>query len=573
MFLLVEYSKLFDAKESLNELLQGIPKKIILKASPTFLLTDLLDNNPLTPDYFFKVWFSNNNHKYAVELYKRFEQSYGGNFDKIYIASPITFLKLLQYGFSLPNINFEKSQEQIEIDLFKALIIINESITKQQNEGTSFIEEFYPDIKLQLLLLSQSLASSDLTNFHLGKEFLCQSIKGLYFFKFITKLDQTKTHLNHFYKKYKVSSPKEYFYKIGSLIKIISTKEKKGFIEIIISENDPLYKEHIETLILFSNQTYVKEDEVDFISIRKHPLVRTGENSFRITHPIFLTDKMFKTLFFDFAHINQELLGTELGLKNFRSFYTTEFSEKFLFNTLIKEFIGKKYFQLDGDYFNSKAIDGAPDYYVRNGKYIFLFENKDVLLNANAKENSNFQVIHEELTKKFHSDKGKGKAIIQIAKNSYMSIKGENSFDRNYKPHKVIIYPILVVHDICYDCLGLNTFLNHIFRKELRNLGIDDSEMLRIKPLAVLHIDLFIFMQTPLKLGFETIISILDRFYSIFLVNGNRIVRSLSELEDKIINSQLPASKILLDYMLDKYPENINPIPLFESLSKELGID
>src|SRR5690606_24304317 len=122
-------------------------------------------------------------------------------------------------------------------------------------------------------------------------------------------------------------------------------------------------------------------------------------------------------LYFKFKAIN-DTLPKEKKVKDLYGLKTYEFSEKYILHSVLKEYFGKRYFQRNGDELDAE-YDGAPDYYVRNGKKIFLFESKDILINAQVKQSSDFKAIDNELALKlYQNEKGKPKAVLQIINNT-----------------------------------------------------------------------------------------------------------------------------------------------------------
>ena len=68
---------------------------------------------------------------------------------------------------------------------------------------------------------------------------------------------------------------------------------------------------------------------------------------------------------------------------------------------------------------DAMKIDGAPDYYARKNKRIFLFESKDFLIPIKAKDTFDLNIYEEEFTKKlYYKIKNNGrevnKAILQL---------------------------------------------------------------------------------------------------------------------------------------------------------------
>src|SRR5690606_13087860 len=106
---------------------------------------------------------------------------------------------------------------------------------------------------------------------------------------------------------------------------------------------------------------------------------------------------------------------------------------------------------------------------------IFLFESKDILINATIKHSYDFTKYEKELRKKLYYEESDGKtekkAVLQLLKNIENILKKEFPADLNYKTKSVIIYPIIVLHDHQFNVLGLNSLVNHWFKIEVKKLG------------------------------------------------------------------------------------------------------
>lgn len=542
--LIAEYSKIFpDRNETVEELSYGIPKTLIFQAGTTFLANQTLDNKSSSLLEVTDNWFRTANRSFKEEIINRINKYYSEKeISTLNILSPLTSLRLIQLGAKFSDHEEQKSEMQIEIDLYKIYLLLNEAYVQLHNASSDYIALKYPNIQLGLLLLNMSFSSSDLTNYIHSREFYCQSVKAMFLFDFLQKTPELKEHLGIFKRKYNITSLEEYYSRIFGFIQPTAQKEKEGFIEFTVEkEND------LEFVSKISIQEYSDKDDVDFKLVRQYPLVQTGKNTYRITHPLFFTDKLYKSLYFEFSKINENLNN---GLiKNFREFYTSNFSEKLLLYEIMKYCLKSRYLQFTGSEIAQLGIKGAPDYYIRNGKYIFLIENKDCLIKAVVKENPVFENIETELRKKFYEkENGKGVGIKQIVGNIEKVLTIQNSYDKHYNPQKVIIYPILIVHDIVYDCPGLNHLFNNWFLAELELLKEKGLEIKNVRPLIVLNIDTLIRTAEVLRLGGITLKELIELYYkNIVLQKGN--YKSQEEMESKLTKVYLSSTKVIEDWL------------------------
>jgi hypothetical protein len=143
--------------------------------------------------------------------------------------------------------------------------------------------------------------------------------------------------------------------------------------------------------------------------------------------------------------------------------------------------------------------DGEPDYYIRDGRKVFLFEFKDIQLRADIKTSANAELIREELSEKLvESTKGRAKpqpkavrqllnSLVKICDGTYTRL-GVDDID----PAQVMIYPILVHTDSALETEGVNYFL----KEKLNELMAAESlPKYRIKDLVMVNIDMLLSIQ------------------------------------------------------------------------------
>ena len=107
-----------------------------------------------------------------------------------------------------------------------------------------------------------------------------------------------------------------------------------------------------------------------------------------------------------------------------------------MYNVLFDVY-AKKYIQKSGEEIkNTYNIDAEPDYYIRNGNKIYLFESKDILIPSEVKISNDYTKITAELKKRlYYEEKGDGsiskKAILQLLYNIKKLLKKNAEWDSN----------------------------------------------------------------------------------------------------------------------------------------------
>ena len=174
------------------------------------------------------------------------------------------------------------------------------------------------------------------------------------------------------------------------------------------------------------------------------------------------------------------------------------FSEKFLMKRVLDDIFSKKYFYKKEE--RESELQGEPDYYLRHNNDIFIFENKDVLVNKEVKASADIEQINQVLKTKFLKDGKKSVGIGQLI-NTIKEIESKKfRFDDyvNTKTH-FNVYPILIVHDRIFQTLGINYRLNHWFKSELEEKLDLNCPGLNIKGLTVIDIDTLILYSNYFK--------------------------------------------------------------------------
>jgi len=190
-------------------------------------------------------------------------------------------------------------------------------------------------------------------------------------------------------------------------------------------------------------------------------------------------------------------------IKEVRSFYGDEFSEKVLCYKVIESIYSDKCIRFSGKQLADMHVNGAPDYYIRKNKDIVLFESKDFLILADKKSSFDFNIYEEEFQRvlyyeKLDDGKEKHKAVMQLINNIRLLLKNEFTADTNYYYKGVFIYPVLLTHDHQYDVPRFNELLNYWFQDELRGLQEEGLFIHHVRPITVVNIDSLIYNQVGL---------------------------------------------------------------------------
>jgi len=293
---------------------------------------------------------------------------------------------------------------------------------------------------------------------------------------------------------------------------------------------------------------YVKLEDVDYIKIREKPLLKLDDTTFRVIHPLFISDKIYKGLYFLFNQLNSE---QPKFIKSFRSWYTSNFTKGVCFQQIIEYSIEQYDARFFDDELKKLKVIGPPDCYLREGDDVFLIENKDILINASIKGSYDFEATINEIRKKLLSDNGRPVGIGQIITNIRKLLSKENTFDPVFKPDKTLIYPLLVVHDNMYDTVGLNKILNLFFNEELAILNDEGFDLTRVKPLILINIDTLIQISDVLNKRWCNLKELIEAYN----VNS-KLQKKLPFSESDFTKTMVPFSTFAINYLNTKLGKN-----------------
>ncbi len=553
-----------EKPKKINEYLDGIDKETLVKFS-SFVLGFSRNSEYENPLAFLRMYFSKENTDFVKEVFENLKAFVGKSdlditiYSFPYMVSSLFFFEIgydKKYGASKNYTN-----QEIEIRVFKAYLLLNKINT---TDRTPILNESTKHLKGEVskyataYCLGLILNSSDFANYDVRKIFVTQTIRAISFFSFLEEREEAQDLLKEFYKEYNISGYQDYVKGLLPIKISVITKEKDTHTDINIPEGEN-QASSIEFLEKFSIDEAELLQEFDFVNIRSTPIYRVDANTFRLTYPLFVLELIGNGLYFKFKVINDKL-PKEKKVKDLYGLKTYEFSEKYILHSVLKEYFGNRYFQKNGDELDAE-FDGAPDYYVRNGKKIFLFESKDILINAKVKQSSDFKVIDNELAiKLYKNEKGKPKAVLQIANNIRKILSKTLEFDSGFNPKNVIIHPILVLHYRIFNTAGINKWVNFWFQDELAKLKQEGYNISNVKPLVLIDIDTLIFNKDVFKnrnLTLEEVLTYYQDNYINFTVKGRKY-HNEDEATQATKDSLIPFG----DYLDDKIDsEGLRVIP------------
>lgn len=502
---LLEYEVAFpgEKKLSIEQYLAGGSRDVILKAATFFLGLKNHNSKFEGNKEFLGMFFRKENNVLANQIYDRIKV-----FEKkdvrIGIINPYSSLKLFEYYFSKPEEPETQTQAEFEVNLFRAYLVINSEFTKKQSVAFPSSKESEEELKIPMMMFCMEYPISDKTNYDINQIWATQMVKSIYLFQFLESNEKTKPLLAAFLAYFNCPTWQEYLKSLLPLTTPAIKSEREAHTDIIVEQGKKF--EHvcafIEKLIIQENDEL---DQNDFLTTRARPFYKIKDGVYRIIFNLFVVEKIFKGVYFLLRDVNKTLPPTS-RIKEIKSFYGDEFSEKILCYKVIESIYKDKCIRFSGKELADMKIDAAPDYYVRKGKNIVLIESKDFLIAADKKMSFDFNVYEEEFGRvldyqEMPNGKIKAKAVMQLINSIRRILNKEFSADTDYHYKEVFIYPVLLTHDHQYDTPGFNELIDFWFQDALLELAKEGLFIHHVKPLSVVNIDSLIYNQVGLNNG------------------------------------------------------------------------
>lgn len=525
---------------------------------------------------FLPKYFSQANYDFAHSVHKRIiiyakENDFEiDTFEIVYAISSLAYFEYV-YDNAAEFDNKEYSSREfldIEINFFKAYTVFNQqTITERGKVLAKNFEDYNIDGTLENFFVGNHLHSFDITDYQINKIFLCQFLKAYSFFEFLVNYDRSNDLLKSFYHYYEVASFKEYLHKLLGIIYPVLTAKKEAHTEIHLDSDK---QEELSSFI----EKHIKTDDqrlsdFDFTKTRSYPLYEIEEGKYRIIYPLFVVEMIYKGLYFRFKDRNNGLPKNQ-QLKNLYGLKNLQFSEQYLLKQTLVKMFGNRFMQRSGEELDAH-FKGAPDYYVRNGKKIFLFESKDVLLGKEIKQSTQYNEILKMLKITFvENENGKPKAILQLIDTIAEILTESLKFDVNAPSEKAIIYPILIVHYRMFNTPGINKIINGWFVEALLGLKEKGLNITNVKSLIIIDMDTLIynsyFFETR-KLALEDCLLEYNRNYLNLDLKQHNIKSQLQA--DNIISESYASFAHYLDNKIDNTFKRPKPKEL---LAKMLSV-
>lgn len=520
--LLVTFSDIFDEEpKDLKTYLTGIERSDILNLGTFLLGFKTLDSKYINYEILMREFFCDANKEFAEKVILKLKKlQYKENID-LNIINHYTILQLFEFCFDNIKDKFSQTEAETQINIFKSILLLNERINEKQNITEDFRENKDNLLSLARLSVTLSFPYSDIINYDKKEILATQFIKSIFFFEFLESNSESNALLIEFLNHFKTLDWKSYLRTLSNIALAVIKNPNEGHTNIAISKDENFEStcNFLENLIV--NDTDIIKD-YDFIKIRSKPFYKLNDGVYGIIYGLFVLELIHKGVFFKILEIHKKN-KCEYKIKNFRSYYCFEFSEKYLLYKLLKSIYCNRYIKYTGEQIANMGIEAEPDYYIRNGKNIFLFESKDIFIGASIKSSFDYELYELELKKKLYFEDNKreknNKAVLQLINNTNRILTKYFHFDTNYKTNLINIYPILILHDHQFNLAGFNVIVNSWFQLELEKLKENGIFIDNVKPLVIIDIDTLILHQDLFRERKLKLKDILDYYFKFININ------------------------------------------------------
>ena len=559
---LLEFEAIFPNEEpqSIEYYLEGGNKNIILNVAAFFL--GFRPNNSKFDDIkiLFKAIFNDENRTFANEIESKINALEEQRPEKIKIINTYSSLTLFETFFSKDSGQETQTQTEFERNMFKAYLLLNSKFTKTQLTAFSSTQDLDPELRIPMILFCIHYPIADKENYDIGQLWITQLVKAIYLLKFLETNEKTKPLFSSFLNYFNCSTWQEYLLDVLPLINPQNQNQNEAHTDISVTSGGKFEQgcTFIEKFIVQGNDIL---DENDFLTLRSKPLYKISDGVYRIIFNLFLVEKIFKGIYFQLRDLNDSLPKKE-RIDSLKSFYGKEFSEEILFFNVIESIYPKQGIHFSGKELENMKIDGAPDYYIRKGKDILLFESKDFLIRADKKGSFDFNIYEEEFRRVLYYEdmpngKTKFKAVMQLVNSVRKLLKNEFTADTNYHYKDIFIYPILLTHDLQYDTPGLQDLLNYWFLDELEGLKEEGLFIHHVKPITIINIDSLIYHQLGL-LEDVSLHEVLKLYIESVSLNTKTNFKSTEDYKQYRMSKMIPFSNFIETLFVRK---NIRKVP------------
>ena len=392
-----------------------------------------------------------------------------------YATGSETPLLLLKYIMSMQESDGSDHIVQLKKKLYTAFLIANEfTLNRNQGEAPYKLDD---DLELYLAcLLMSRYTYNDFINQESDINELVrnQNIRTGKFFNFVSQHPQLKDLYDEFLQVYGLISWKDYLRTYWSILALARYKTGVINFERLRDEDELLSEQIVDKDSIDIHEVISLEDNVDYQAFREKPFIKIAPHEYAVIDVSFMIYRMFDGLYFIFNDLWQ--CKHPDNTQGFNTIFTTEFSEGTVLVNCLKEVANTHgWLSLTDNECKSivpeRKLSSPPDFYIRDGKDVILFECKDVKIPKEVKAEGTIQQLLDEVDKDFvgyhdtKKNKWRYKGVGQLVRNAKRILEGEFIWDKNVDKNSRI-FLVLVLADGRQVDAGWKNYLQRKMREE-----------------------------------------------------------------------------------------------------------
>ena len=301
-----------------------------------------------------------------------------------------------------------------------------------------------------------------------------QNIRTGKFFNFVSQHPQLKDLYDEFLQVYGLISWKDYLRTYWSILALARYKTGVINFERLRDEDELLSEQIVDKDSIDIHEVISLEDNVDYQAFREKPFIKIAPHEYAVIDVSFMIYRMFDGLYFIFNDLWQ--CKHPDNTQGFNTIFTTEFSEGTVLVNCLKEVANTHgWLSLTDNECKSivpeRKLSSPPDFYIRDGKDVILFECKDVKIPKEVKAEGTIQQLLDEVDKDFvgyhdtKKNKWRYKGVGQLVRNAKRILEGEFIWDKNVDKNNRI-FLVLVLADGRQVDAGWKNYLQRKMREE-----------------------------------------------------------------------------------------------------------
>ena len=513
---LLEYSNIFPGKTiDIREEIKCFSRDTLVK---TVFILGRNFGKCMISDMHSHPFFSYKSKDVDERMYRisRYIKNNGRQPNNVSYAGEKTFLELLKLTFSV-HTSDEIDQYPsylAEVKMFDLLLAINEQ------KVTKFKFSVNTSNELAKMLFVNQYSSSEFSNLNGKLTLVEQMYYARTFFEFITSREEYSDLYNYFLSLYGIVRWQDY-YRTILMLGVIGIEKGLNHIKLSKCDTDSILDKNVLKQISKEKNSYIEtevEDKNRDISIfRSKPLIHINNDEYCPFCVQLMLYRLYNGIYFDLLNSNFAYKKKKCGL-----FYKEIFVEKYLFDRTLLSCLNECRISTcfpqtelieTQDFVDIEEENNQPDFYVREGNNVFIFECKAVKLNGELKTDSDVDNIMAEISNKLHSkvytiQKGKVKYLnnpkpegIGQLINHIISIENHSFKWDSCSSEDFVYYPILVLENREVAQNSLSSILNDWYQNDMARTGISNA---KYRPVIVITIKtLFLYNYQFKKNGFN----------------------------------------------------------------------